>query len=100
MLADKSCTCNASRTFGTQHRDRQQARLLSVSLPAAAASLGETLRSVALEAVGVTVVSVRRSSGAVGVPHESLVLSAGDTLVLSGLPGPLALAEKKLLGSG
>jgi len=46
------------------------------------------------------VVSVRRGTGTVSAPDESLVLSAGDTLVLSGLPGPLALAEKKLLGSG
>jgi CPA2 family monovalent cation:H+ antiporter-2 len=29
-----------------------------------------------------------------------MVLSAGDTLVLSGLPEPLALAEGKLLGAG
>ena len=28
-----------------------------------------------------------------------MVLAAGDTLVLSGLPEPLALAEGKLLGT-
>jgi CPA2 family monovalent cation:H+ antiporter-2 len=28
------------------------------------------------------------------------VLAGGDTLVLSGLPEPLALAEGKLLGAG
>jgi len=48
--------------------------------------------------VGVTVVSVRHAAGAVTVPDDSLVLAAGDTLVLSGLPEPLALAESKLLG--
>jgi CPA2 family monovalent cation:H+ antiporter-2 len=80
--------------------ERQQARLLSVSLPPAAASLGETLESLALHALGVSVVSVRRASGAVTRPDDKLRLTAGDTLVLSGLPEPLALAESKLLGRG
>jgi CPA2 family monovalent cation:H+ antiporter-2 len=31
-------------------------------------------------------------------PADDMVLSAGDTLVLSGLPEPLALAEGRLLG--
>ena len=48
--------------------------------------------------MGVTVVSVRHAAGAVTTPDDSLVLAAGDTLVLSGLPEPLALAESKLLG--
>jgi CPA2 family monovalent cation:H+ antiporter-2 len=78
--------------------ERQQARLHSVSLPSAASSLGETLGSMALHAVGVTVVSVRRVTGVMSHPDDSLQLSAGDTLVLSGLPEPLALAEQKLLG--
>src|SRR5512145_1049921 len=76
--------------------DLQTARLLSVTLPAAAASIGQSLADQALHAVGVTVVSVRRASGAVTHPDEALVLGAGDTLVLSGLPEPLALAEGKL----
>lgn len=76
----------------------QTARLLSVTLPAAGSHLGETLAAQALHAVGVTVVSVRRAGGAVTKPAESLVLAAGDTLVLSGLPEPLALAEGRLLG--
>ena len=76
----------------------QTARLLSVTLPAAGSHLGQTLADQALHAVGVTVVSVRHAAGAVTVPDDSLVLAAGDTLVLSGLPEPLALAEGKLLG--
>jgi monovalent cation:H+ antiporter-2, CPA2 family len=76
----------------------QTARLLSVTLPAAGSHLGQTLGDQALHAVGVTVVSVRHAAGAVTVPDDSLVLAAGDTLVLSGLPEPLALAEGKLLG--
>jgi monovalent cation:H+ antiporter-2, CPA2 family len=80
--------------------DLQTARLHSVTLPAAGACLGQTLAAQALHAVGVSVVSVRRASGAVTRADESMVLSAGDTLVLSGLPEPLALAEGKLLGRG
>jgi monovalent cation:H+ antiporter-2, CPA2 family len=76
----------------------QTARLLSVTLPAAGAHLGQTLAAQALHAVGVTVVSVRRAGGAVTKPDDGLVLHAGDTLVLSGLPEPLSLAEGRLLG--
>jgi monovalent cation:H+ antiporter-2, CPA2 family len=76
----------------------QQARLLSVSLPAAAASLGQTLGALALQALGVQVVSVRLGgSGQVVAADDRLTLGAGDTLVLSGQPEPLALAEAKLL---
>jgi monovalent cation:H+ antiporter-2, CPA2 family len=76
----------------------QTARLLSVTLPAAGAHVGQTLAAQALHAVGVTVVSVRRAGGAVTKPDDGLVLGAGDTLVLSGLPEPLSLAEGRLLG--
>ncbi|HEY9066752.1 MAG TPA: cation:proton antiporter [Burkholderiaceae bacterium] len=78
----------------------QTARLLSVTLPAAGSHLGQTLAQQALHAVGVTVVSVRRAAGAVIAPEDSLVLAAGDTLVLSGMPEALTLAEGKLLGRG
>jgi CPA2 family monovalent cation:H+ antiporter-2 len=74
------------------------ARLLSVTLPAAGAHLGQSLATQALHAVGVTAVSVRRSNGAVVKPDDALVLASGDTLVLSGKPEALALAEAKLLG--
>ncbi|HYN60923.1 MAG TPA: cation:proton antiporter, partial [Rubrivivax sp.] len=78
----------------------QQERLLSVTLPAAAACIGRTLGSQALHALAVRVVSVRLAVGHVGHADEALRLSAGDTLVLSGLPEPLALAEEKLLAGG
>ena len=76
----------------------QNSRLLSVTLPAAGACIGHKLADQALHAVGVSVVSVRRASGAVTKPDDAMLLGAGDTLVLSGLPEPLALAEGKLLG--
>jgi len=53
-----------------------------------------------LPQAGVSVVSVRRASSAVLQPEDGMRLAAGDTLVLSGLPEPLALAEEKLLRSG
>lgn len=75
-------------------------RLHSVTLPVASGCLGQTLGDQALHAVGVSVASVRRASGAVTRPDDHLVLTAGDTLVLSGLPEPLARAEEKLLSHG
>jgi CPA2 family monovalent cation:H+ antiporter-2 len=76
----------------------QTARLHSVTVPAAAACIGRRLADQAMHAVGVSVVSVRRATGAVVAADDALVLAAGDTLVLSGLSEPLALAESKLLG--
>ena len=76
----------------------QQERLLSVTLPAAAAGVGHRLGQLALQAVGVRVVSVRLAAGQVRDADDERVLNAGDTLVLSGLPEPLALAEARLLG--
>jgi CPA2 family monovalent cation:H+ antiporter-2 len=77
----------------------QHARLLSVTLPPTSASLRGTLGALDLPADGATVVSLRRASGAVIEPDDRLQLAAGDTLVLSGLPEPLARAEERLLQS-
>ncbi len=77
--------------------EREQVRLHSVTLAAAASCAGRTLGDQALHAIGVQVVSVRRAHGGAVPPEDSLVLSGGDTIVLSGLPEPLALAESKLL---
>jgi CPA2 family monovalent cation:H+ antiporter-2 len=75
----------------------EQARLASVTLPAAAACLGRPLGDAALHAMGVQVVSVRQATGRVADARDDHVLKAGDTLVLSGLPEALALAEAALL---
>ena len=75
-----------------------QARLKSVTLPEATRWAGRTLDDLALHAVGVSVVSVRRAGGGVVPPQAEHPVAGGDTLVLSGLPEPLALAEAKLLG--
>ena len=79
--------------------ERQQARLLSVTLPIAAPCLGRPLAEQALAAAGVQVVSVRRAAGQVQAAHDAMLLAAGDTLVLSGLPEALALAEARLMHS-
>src|SRR5690349_2443086 len=78
----------------------QSTRLHSVTLPPAGAVLGRTLADLALHAVGVSVVSLRRAHGGVLTPDDETRLEGNDTLVLSGLPEPLALAEGKLLGAG
>jgi CPA2 family monovalent cation:H+ antiporter-2 len=76
------------------------ARLLSVTLPAGSGSINRSLGELALAQHGVSVVSLRRASGAVLQPSDSLTLAVGDTLVLSGLPEHLARAEAALLTPG
>lgn len=82
------------------HDELGNMRLHSVTLTAVCGCIGQTLADQALHAVGVSVASVRRASGAVTRPDDDLVLAVGDTLVLSGLPEPLARAEDKLLSRG
>ncbi|WP_157271163.1 monovalent cation:proton antiporter family protein [Azohydromonas aeria] len=77
--------------------ERQQARLATVSLPAAAGSVEQPLGDLALHALGVRILSVRRAAGQVVPASDATVLHPGDTLVLSGVPEALALAEDKLL---
>ena len=67
-------------------------------MPVAGSHVGRTLGAQGLPGLGVTVVSVRRAAGAVTQPDDALLLAGGDTLVLAGLPEPLALAESRLLG--
>jgi CPA2 family monovalent cation:H+ antiporter-2 len=78
--------------------DLHTARLLSVTLPMAGSHVGQSLDQQGLQTLGVSVVSVRRATGAMTQPDGTLLLAAGDTLVLAGLPEPLALAEARLLG--
>ncbi|MBI5272165.1 MAG: cation:proton antiporter [Burkholderiales bacterium] len=77
--------------------ERQQERMHSLSLPLGAAAVGQTLGDLALHALDVGVVSVRRADGRNVQPDDGLRLAGGDTLVLSGLPETLAVAESKLL---
>ncbi|HWP11803.1 MAG TPA: cation:proton antiporter [Ramlibacter sp.] len=77
--------------------ERENERLSTVTLPFGAGSLGHALSQLALHALGVRVVSLRRSSGKAVDPDTDPPLEDGDTLVLSGRPEPLAVAEDKLL---
>ncbi|HET7864940.1 MAG TPA: cation:proton antiporter [Burkholderiaceae bacterium] len=79
--------------------ERHQARLQSITVPAAPRYAGQSLGSLALHAIGVAVVSVRKADGRVLAPDDALPLNGGDTLVLSGMPEPLALAEARLLAA-
>ena len=72
-------------------------RLSTLTLPAGVKPAGRSLGSLALPASGVRIVSLRRSSGKAQEPQDDTVLEGGDTLVLSGKPAALAIAEEKLL---
>jgi len=75
----------------------EQERLSTVTLPADAGSLGRAVSHVAKQAPGVRVVSLRRGDGKPVDPASDPPLRDGDTLVLSGRPETLAVAEEKLL---
>jgi monovalent cation:H+ antiporter-2, CPA2 family len=77
--------------------EMSQARLQSVTLPLAARCVGRTLGSLDLAELDLSVVSVRRASGGVLAPDAGYRLAGGDTLVLSGLPEPLARVEAMLM---
>ena len=77
--------------------ERDQERMSTVSLPPGARALGSPLGDLALNAVGVRVVNLRRANGHQASAADDAVLQEGDTLVLSGHPTALALAEDKLL---
>ncbi|MFY8103322.1 MAG: monovalent cation:proton antiporter-2 (CPA2) family protein [Ramlibacter sp.] len=78
--------------------DGDAERLATLTLPLGAQVGGRTLDSLALHAMGVRVVSLRRGNGHAVDVIDDLVLMDGDTLVLSGRVEPLARAEEKLLG--
>ena len=74
-----------------------QERLVTVTLPLAGKTIGRSLGDLLLQAIGVQVVGLRRADGKTVTIDDELVLQGGDTLVLSGTPEVLALAEEKLV---
>ncbi|MEY5097890.1 MAG: Glutathione-regulated potassium-efflux system protein KefC [Pseudomonadota bacterium] len=74
-----------------------QERLVTVTLPMAGKTIGRSLGDLLLQAIGVQVVGLRRADGKSVAVDDELVLQGGDTLVLSGMPEELALAEEKLV---
>ena len=77
--------------------ERDQERLSTITLPLGSRSVGQPLGHLALPAMGVRVVSLRRHSGLATAAADDTELAEGDTLVISGHPASLALAEDKLL---
>ena len=77
--------------------DHDEERLSTVTLPADHKLLGQTVASLVLPRLGVRVVSLRRHDGKTLEPQDATLLENGDTLVLSGMPEALAMAEEKLL---
>ncbi len=77
--------------------EQDEERLATVTLPIGNKLQGQLLASLVLHAVGVRVVSLRRSDGKALEPLDDTLLEGGDTLVLSGKPEALAVAEDKLL---
>ncbi len=72
-------------------------RLDTVTLPDHSKVAGKTLAALAGLTAGVQVVSLRRRAGQVIPASDATLLEAGDTLVLSGTPTALALAQDNLL---
>jgi len=73
------------------------ARLSTLALPVGAHAIGRSVAQLDLAALGVQLVSLRRSSGKVIAAGDAVQLQENDVLVLSGKPGALARAEKALL---
>ena len=77
--------------------EHDEERLSTVTLPVGNKSAGQTLASLVLHRLHVRAVSLRRSDGKTLEPQDDTVLAGGDTLVLSGKPEALAIAEEKIL---
>jgi len=71
-------------------------RLNTFTLGDGARAIGQPLARLALAAIEVRVASLRRSDGKAADASDDTVLASGDTLVLSGKPGALAMAIDKL----
>ena len=72
-------------------------RLTTVSLPLASPWVGKRVSDLALHAIGVRVVSLRRAHGTTEPVSDDTELQMSDTLVLSGTVQTLAMAEEKLM---
>ena len=72
-------------------------RLTTITLPQASPWLGKAVADLNFHAMGVRLVNLRRSNGKNEPVHDATELQGSDTLVLSGTPRTLALAEQKLL---
>ena len=79
--------------------EREQERLSTVTLVPGLSSVGQTLGDLGLPALGVRLVSLRRGNGKTLKALNDTRLEDSDTLVLSGKPEALSMAEQKLLST-
>lgn len=77
--------------------DAQEERLHSVSLLPGAFAVSRRIGDLAFASSGARVAAVRRRGIRSLDPADDMILEAGDVVVLLGVPGSLAMAEKKLL---
>ena len=77
--------------------ERSHVRLHSVLLESGAAAIGMTLGELALAAVGLEVVTIRRAGKANLAVEPTLSLQSGDVVVLKGTPETIARAESRML---
>ncbi len=77
---------------------KQQVRLHSVTLNDKARAIGKSLDMLQLQTLDVDVTAVRRGKRRLEM-QASIVLAAGDIVVMRGTPESLALAEARLLKS-
>jgi CPA2 family monovalent cation:H+ antiporter-2 len=77
--------------------DIEQERLATVTLPKEAGAVGRVIDQLAFNTIGVRIVSRRSPDGRNIDPGDDAPLADGDTLVLSGRPETLAIAEERLL---
>ena len=77
--------------------EHEHERLASLTLPVGAMCVGKTVGHLALHALGVRVVTLRRAGAKALVLDDQTVLASGDTLVISGKAEALALAENRIL---
>ncbi len=72
-------------------------RLSTLSLPLASPWLGKPVADLNFHAMGVRLVNLRRANGKTEAVQDQTMLQVNDTLVISGTPRTLAIAEEKLL---
>ena len=72
-------------------------RLMTVTLPLASPWLGKVVADLNFHAMGVRLVNLRRANGKSAAVQDQTELQMNDTLVISGTPLTLAIAEEKLL---
>ena len=77
--------------------EHEQERLFTLTLPLGAHSVGDSIGHLALQALAVRLVSLRREGGKPVRIDDTVLLEGGDTLVLSGRAEALAVAETRLL---